>query len=56
MLEAIQEWIEDNQEMEAAIRSTQEEMKTAINSILLELEETIRHQVEDILVSVNQQT
>jgi hypothetical protein len=55
-LEAIQKRIEDSQEMEAVIRSGQGEMKAAINSILLELEETIRHQVEDILVSVNQQT
>lgn len=41
-------------EMKAAIRSGQEEMKAA-NSILLQLEETVGHQVEDILVSVNQQ-
>jgi BMFP domain-containing protein YqiC len=54
---AIQEMIEGSQKkIEGVIRNGHEEIKTAINSIQSELEKTIRHRVEDVLVSVDQQT
>jgi hypothetical protein len=41
--------------MTAAIRNSQEKMKAAINSIWFALEGSIRHWVEDVLASVDQQ-
>jgi pyrimidine operon attenuation protein/uracil phosphoribosyltransferase len=42
--------------MEATIKCSQEQMKSAINSIQAELEETMKHWVEDELVCVDQRT
>jgi hypothetical protein len=44
------------EEMKAAVRVSQENTETAANSILPELEETMKNQVEDVLASVNQWT
>jgi hypothetical protein len=43
-------------EIMAVIRSSQEKMEAAINSICIYLEETMKHQVEDILVPVKRLT
>jgi BMFP domain-containing protein YqiC len=40
----------------AVIRSSQEKTEAAVNSVQAELEETIKHWMEDILTSVDQQT
>jgi L-lactate utilization protein LutC len=46
-----------NQEkMETAIRSGLEEMRAVISSIQAELEESMKHQLEDALVSLNHRT
>jgi hypothetical protein len=42
--------------MKAAVRTSKEEIKAAINSILSELEDTIKSWMENILASVDQQT
>jgi hypothetical protein len=54
---ATQEKIENNQEkMEAVFRCSKEEIKATINSNQAKLEETIKHQMVDVLASVDRQT
>lgn len=42
--------------MEAAIRSSQEELRAVISSIWVKLKETMKHQVKDILASLDHKT
>jgi hypothetical protein len=48
--------IKTGQETKVTVSAIQEKMETAISSIWSQMEETIKHQMEDILVLVDQQT
>lgn len=48
--------MESKKRTKAAIRNGQEEMKVVINSVQSEIEETIKHRPEDVLVLVDQWT
>jgi hypothetical protein len=53
--QVIVEITDDQEEMKATVRASQENTKAAINTIRSEIQYSAKNQVEDVLASVNQQ-